>query len=131
LARAAKTRASQQATGGGGVLLRRLDVPAAHVRMSPKDKAPLVHISDDGLSVQSSKARRHFRRCPPLRDAHARCRAACAPQGYRMARATHGAASGAWYCEARVEHLGATGHARLGWCGCGWQRRGAAVVRVA
>lgn len=38
-------------------------------------------------------------------------------QGYRMVRCTHGAAGGAWYCEARIEHLGATGSARLGWCG--------------
>ena len=34
-----------------------------------------------------------------------------------MARCTHGVSRGAWYCEARIVHLGATGHARLGWCG--------------
>lgn len=30
-------------------------------------------------------------------------------------RATHGAHQGTWYYEVRVTHLGATGHARLGW----------------
>jgi hypothetical protein len=33
-----------------------------------------------------------------------------------MVRGTHGVASGAWYCEARVDALGETGHVRLGWC---------------
>jgi Set1/Ash2 histone methyltransferase complex subunit ASH2 len=47
-----------------------------------------------------------------------------------MVRCTHGAASGAWYCEARIEHLGTTGHARLGWCGPCAQRLGAAVRRA-
>ena len=27
----------------------------------------------------------------------------------------HGAHEGTWYYEVRMEHLGATGHARLGW----------------
>lgn len=38
------------------------------------------------------------------------------PQGYRSCRATHGAREGAWYFEVRIEHLGETGAARLGWC---------------
>lgn len=32
-----------------------------------------------------------------------------------QARATHGAHAGTWYYEVTVTHLGATGHARLGW----------------
>ena len=37
-------------------------------------------------------------------------------QGYRTVRCTHGVATGAWYFEVRVVHLGPTGHARIGWC---------------
>jgi len=33
----------------------------------------------------------------------------------RQARAVHGAYEGTWYYEVRMEHMGATGHARLGW----------------
>lgn len=32
-----------------------------------------------------------------------------------QARATHGAHEGTWFFEVTVAHLGATGHARLGW----------------
>ena len=32
-----------------------------------------------------------------------------------QARATHGAWHGTWYFEARMTHLGKTGHCRLGW----------------
>ena len=32
-----------------------------------------------------------------------------------QARAVHGAYVGTWYYEVRMQHLGATGHARLGW----------------
>jgi len=68
-----------------------LYAPAAGVRLSPRDKAVLMLLSDDGLSASSRK-------------------------GYRTVRATHGVAAGAWYCEVRLAHLGETGHARLGWC---------------
>ncbi|KAG0519741.1 hypothetical protein BDA96_08G012500 [Sorghum bicolor] len=40
---------------------------------------------------------------------------AASSKGYRMVRATHGVAAGAWYFEVKVIHLGSTGHARLGW----------------
>ena len=32
-----------------------------------------------------------------------------------QARAVHGAHEGTWYYEVRMEHLGASGHVRLGW----------------
>ncbi|KAL4424339.1 hypothetical protein ABPG75_001640 [Micractinium tetrahymenae] len=35
--------------------------------------------------------------------------------GYRMVRATHGACAGTWYFEVRIDHLGKTGAARVGW----------------
>ena len=61
------------------------------VQLSLKDRAPQVQVSADGLAASSRK-------------------------GYRMVRATHGAATGAWYCEVLLESLGETGQARLGWC---------------
>ncbi|CAD6342595.1 unnamed protein product [Miscanthus lutarioriparius] len=36
-------------------------------------------------------------------------------KGYRMVRATHGVAVGAWYFKVKVLHLGRTGHTHLGW----------------
>ncbi|KAG1654194.1 hypothetical protein FOA52_004569 [Chlamydomonas sp. UWO 241] len=36
-------------------------------------------------------------------------------KGFRSVRATHGVHCGTWYCEVAVTHLGATGHARMGW----------------
>ncbi len=80
--------APQPEEAGLLLLKRKTSLP---VLLSAKDKAAGVVLSDDGRGAQSSK-------------------------GYRMVRATHGAASGAWYCEVRVERLGETGHARLGWC---------------
>jgi len=79
---------------GGLLLLRRKDAAgaASEVRLSCKDKAAQVVLSKDGCTASSSK-------------------------GYRMVRATHGVASGAWYCEVRIKHFGVSGHARLGWCG--------------
>ena len=93
------------------MLLRRVDAPAvARVALSDKDKAQHVVLTDDDLGAQSSKARSG--------GLHPRARTAAlsAQQGYRTVRCTHGVATGAWYCEVRVVHLGATGHARLGWC---------------
>jgi hypothetical protein len=49
--------AAQQASAGD-VLLQRLDGAAPQVRLSLKDKAAQVHITEDGLGAQSSKARR-------------------------------------------------------------------------
>ncbi|KAL3157668.1 hypothetical protein ABBQ32_012107 [Trebouxia sp. C0010 RCD-2024] len=60
------------------------------VMLSKSDKANQMTLSDDRLTVTSSK-------------------------GYRMARATHGAFQGTWYFEITVVHLGQHGHARLGW----------------
>mmetsp|Transcript_33688 Transcript_33688/g.63441 ORF Transcript_33688/g.63441 Transcript_33688/m.63441 type:complete len:365 (+) Transcript_33688:105-1199(+) len=37
-------------------------------------------------------------------------------RGYRMVRATHGVGEGSWYYEAKIVHLGPTGHCRAGWC---------------
>lgn len=31
-------------------------------------------------------------------------------------RATHGAHTGTWYFEVNIDHLGTSGHCRLGWC---------------
>ncbi|KAF0911622.1 hypothetical protein E2562_011239 [Oryza meyeriana var. granulata] len=39
----------------------------------------------------------------------------CSTKGYRMVRATRGVATGAWYFEVKVLHLGSSGHTRLGW----------------
>jgi Set1/Ash2 histone methyltransferase complex subunit ASH2 len=61
------------------------------VQLSSKDKAQQMQLSPDGLAVTASK-------------------------GYRTVRATHGVYTGTWYCEVNVQHLGATGHCRLGWC---------------
>ncbi|KAI8474829.1 MAG: concanavalin A-like lectin/glucanase domain-containing protein [Monoraphidium minutum] len=60
------------------------------VCMSRADKAPQIALSEDRLAVTAAK-------------------------GYRLARATHGAREGAWYCEVTVSRLGETGHCRLGW----------------
>lgn len=60
------------------------------VLLSKSDKAGQMQLSDNRMSVTSSK-------------------------GYRMARATHGAFQGTWYFEIKVGHLGDTGHVRLGW----------------
>lgn len=60
------------------------------VGLSKSNKAPQLQLSDDRMSVTGCK-------------------------GYRMARATHGAHEGTWYCEVTINHLGETGHCRLGW----------------
>ena len=44
------------------------------------------------------------------------CGRICKSQGYRSCRATHAVTDGAWYYEVKMEHLGDTGHARVGWC---------------
>ena len=61
------------------------------VQLSAKDKAPQMQLSADRLTVTSHK-------------------------GYRTVRATHGVYCGTWYCEVTVQHLGDSGHCRLGWC---------------
>lgn len=63
----------------------------SRVQLSRTFKAPQLQLSDDCLTVTGHR-------------------------GFRTVRASHGAHSGAWYCEATVTHLGATGHVRLGWC---------------
>lgn len=72
------------------------------MRLSAKDKAKGLTVSNNNLSAESTK-------------------------GYRMVRGTHGVASGAWYCEARVDALGETGHVRLGWCEAGRAQRKAGL----
>mmetsp|Transcript_32425 Transcript_32425/g.80013 ORF Transcript_32425/g.80013 Transcript_32425/m.80013 type:complete len:371 (-) Transcript_32425:355-1467(-) len=58
--------------------------------ISIKEKAEGVDLTDDGLTVSSTK-------------------------GYRTARSTHVVREGAWYFEVIVAHLGDSGHARVGW----------------
>lgn len=60
------------------------------VRLSSKDKAAGLELSADRASVTGWK-------------------------GFRSVRATHGFHEGTHYCEVSVEHLGDTGHVRLGW----------------
>eukprot|EP00878_Enallax_costatus_P001198 GHUV01001340.1.p1 GENE.GHUV01001340.1~~GHUV01001340.1.p1 ORF type:complete len:330 (+),score=92.94 GHUV01001340.1:338-1327(+) len=60
------------------------------VLLSKVDRAPHLLLSDDRLSVTGEK-------------------------GFRTVRATHGYHSGTYYCEATVQHLGKTGHCRIGW----------------
>jgi Set1/Ash2 histone methyltransferase complex subunit ASH2 len=60
------------------------------VLLSKSDKSSALTLSEDRVTVSGRK-------------------------GFRSVRATHGAHVGTWYCEAHVEHLGATGHMRLGW----------------
>uniref|UniRef100_A0A383WIE8 B30.2/SPRY domain-containing protein n=1 Tax=Tetradesmus obliquus TaxID=3088 RepID=A0A383WIE8_TETOB len=66
------------------------DDVGAVVLLSKQDKAPQLQLSEDRLSVTGQK-------------------------GFRSVRATHGAHEGTFYCEATVQHLGSTGHCRLGW----------------
>lgn len=59
------------------------------VQLSPKDRAPQMTLSPDGLTLTGNK-------------------------GYRMARSTHGCSGeGAWFYE--LEVLNAEGHCRIGW----------------
>jgi len=60
------------------------------VSLSKVDRAPLMLVSSDRLSVSSQK-------------------------GYRTIRCTHGVTQGAWYCEVTLTHLGPSGHLRIGW----------------
>jgi Set1/Ash2 histone methyltransferase complex subunit ASH2 len=60
------------------------------VRLSTKDKALGLELSTDRQSVTGWK-------------------------GFRSVRATHGFHQGTYYCEVTVDHLGETGHCRLGW----------------
>jgi Set1/Ash2 histone methyltransferase complex subunit ASH2 len=66
------------------------DDVGATVRLSSKDKAPGLELSADRAAVTGWK-------------------------GFRSVRATHGFHEGTHYCEVTVEHLGETGHCRLGW----------------
>ncbi|XP_047328224.1 protein TRAUCO-like isoform X2 [Impatiens glandulifera] len=66
------------------------DTPDMEICMSKVYKADKIELSDDRLSVSSTK-------------------------GYRSARATRGVVEGAWYFEIKVVNLGETGHTRLGW----------------
>lgn len=66
------------------------DDVGATVRLSSKEKAPGIEISADRAAVTGWK-------------------------GFRSVRATHGFHQGTHYCEVTVEHLGETGHCRLGW----------------
>eukprot|EP00775_Hariotina_reticulata_P001810 gene1810-2143_t len=58
--------------------------------LSKLDKAAGLFLSEDRLSVTGNK-------------------------GFRSVRATHGFHAGTFYCEVAVQHLGATGHCRIGW----------------
>eukprot|EP01026_Neomeris_dumetosa_P067491 TRINITY_DN6583_c0_g1_i3.p1 TRINITY_DN6583_c0_g1~~TRINITY_DN6583_c0_g1_i3.p1 ORF type:complete len:381 (-),score=58.62 TRINITY_DN6583_c0_g1_i3:332-1474(-) len=60
------------------------------VRLSEIDKATPMKLDEDKMSVTSWK-------------------------GYRMARSTHGSHVGTWFYEVLIEHLGETGHCRVGW----------------
>ncbi|KAK9804956.1 hypothetical protein WJX73_003518 [Symbiochloris irregularis] len=62
----------------------------AVVQVSQTERAPQIQLSDENLTLTFHK-------------------------GYRMARATHGAYQGTWYFEVTMQHLGETGHCRLGW----------------
>lgn len=66
------------------------DSPDLNICLSKVYKAEKVELSEDRLTAGSTK-------------------------GYRMVRATRGVIEGAWYFEIKVEHLGETGHTRLGW----------------
>lgn len=66
------------------------DNPDMGICLSKVYKAEKIELSDDRLSVGSTK-------------------------GYRTARATRGVVEGAWYFEIKVVILGETGHTRLGW----------------
>jgi Set1/Ash2 histone methyltransferase complex subunit ASH2 len=66
------------------------DDVGAVVLLSKQDKAPQLQLSDDRLAVTGQK-------------------------GFRSVRSTHGAHEGTFYCEATVQHLGSSGHCRLGW----------------
>jgi hypothetical protein len=86
-----ETQTAPKDNSAGLLLLKRKAVESLEVRLSAKDKAKGVAVAETGRTAESSK-------------------------GYRTVRGTHGVASGAWYCEAHIERLGDTGHARLGWC---------------
>lgn len=73
------------------------------VSLSKTDKAPQLSLSDDRMSVTGAK-------------------------GYRLARATHGAHVGTWYCEVTVTHLGATGERRAALGAQRARRRGSVAV---
>ena len=66
------------------------DGPELHVLLSRVYKSEKIEVSEDRLTAGSTK-------------------------GYRMIRATRGIASGAWYFEVKVMHLGSSGATRLGW----------------
>ncbi|KAI5019360.1 hypothetical protein ZWY2020_044248 [Hordeum vulgare] len=66
------------------------DGPEHHVLLSRVYKSEKIEVSEDRLTAGSTK-------------------------GYRMIRATHGVASGAWYFEVKLVHLGSSGATRLGW----------------
>jgi Set1/Ash2 histone methyltransferase complex subunit ASH2 len=60
------------------------------VQLSKTGKAPQLQLSEDRRSVTGHK-------------------------GFRSVRATHGVHQGTWYVEVELTHMGATGHARVGW----------------
>jgi len=66
------------------------DAPGQPVLLSRVFKSERIELSEDRLTASSTK-------------------------GFRMVRATRGVASGAWYFEVKIVHLGPTGHTRLGW----------------
>ncbi|XP_068311159.1 protein TRAUCO-like [Pyrus communis] len=66
------------------------DTPDMTICLSKVYKAEKVEVSEDRMNAGSAK-------------------------GYRMVRATRGAAEGAWYFEIKVVNLGESGHTRLGW----------------
>jgi Set1/Ash2 histone methyltransferase complex subunit ASH2 len=66
------------------------DDAGAVVLLSKQDKAQQLQLSEDRLAVTGQK-------------------------GFRSVRATHGAHEGTFYCEVTVQHLGSSGHCRLGW----------------
>ena len=61
------------------------------VQLSKIGKASQLTLSEDRLGVTGCK-------------------------GFRTVRGSHGVYVGTFYCEVTVQHLGKTGHARLGWC---------------
>lgn len=75
------------------------------VSLSRVDKAAQLQLSDDRLALTGAK-------------------------GYRLARATHGAHEGTWYCEVTVTHLGETGErgGRGAHWGAGSRQRGLTAV---
>lgn len=106
---------SKPPVAGGGA------IAASAVVLSASDRAPQVHLDAARLAATSRKGYRAVRATHGCGGPSGV--AAAAPDGEK-ANSSAGAntdttearlKAGTWYWEAEVAHLGATGHARLGW----------------